>query len=446
MTVYDILDEVGSTSSRLEKEATLKREKDNAELKMAFKLAYDPTINFWIKKIPGYEIGNTPVCSLSKAYEALEKITSRQLTGNAAIEFLSGVLSNLSSKDANVLELIIKRDLDVGATASTANKVWKDLIPEYPYMRCALPKAVKLNTWDWKNGIFSQLKADGSYANLVYANGEVSIMTRSGTVYPLDNFSAIVSDVQANFTPDTATHGELLVRRNGEILPREIGNGILNSVAKGGNSFVEGDVIEYLVWDQIPLSSSVSGGVCRTRYENRYHGLLAQLKNCKAIQMIETRIVYSLGEAYDHYNELVAAGMEGSIIKTKSGIWKDTTSKDQVKLKVDCDIDLEILGFNPGNGKNANTFGSIRAASSDRLFEVNVSGFKDDERLEISENRASYMNTIMTVRINNIMKPSKEGKLHSAFLPRKIEFRTDKTEADSLERIFEQFESVIRGK
>ena len=446
--IYAILDELGSTTSGNEKKAILQKHAENKTLQAVFKMAYDPTINFWIKKIPEY----TPqpfvaLCGINHALQRLWPIMSRMVTGNAAVVTLTGILSDLNSRDAEVIEMIIGRDLKCGVTATTANKIWKNLIPEYPYMRCSLPKSVKLDTWNWKDGIFSQLKADGSYANLVYdMDYNVTIMTRSGTVYPNEKFADLVGEVQMHFIPGSATHGELLIRRDGKILPREIGNGILNSVAKGGSSMLEDDTIEFLVWDQIPLESSVANGKLDISYVNRYKLLKEQIDKCFLIQMIETRMVYSLEEAYQHYNELVADGFEGSIIKTQEGIWKDSTSKDQVKLKVDCCIDLAIVGFNAGKGKNEATFGSIQCVSCDGLFKVNVSGFSDEERLEISNNREKYMNTIMAVTINNIMKPSGNNPFYSAFLPRKTEMRTDKDVADSLEQIQDQFDSVIKGK
>ena len=445
MNLNEFFNDLALNNSRNFKIEQLKLNSSDETLKEVIRLALDPFTNFYIKKIPEYKTSGYNK-TLNESLEMLTQLSNRVYTGNAGIQFLTDILSNSREDDAKVIERIINKDLRCGVSTSTANAVWKDLIDEFPYMRCALPKAVKLNEWNWKDGIYSQLKADGSYANLIYSGGQVSIMTREGTVYPLENFQKIIDDVVANFNPETATHGELLIRRDGEILPREIGNGILNSIAKNGSSFEATDIIEFLVWDQIPLEYSVSGGKYNVAYESRFETLKNQVNNCKSISLIETKIVYSLEEAYDHYSDLVSNGFEGSIIKTKTGIWKDTTSKDQVKLKVDCDIDLKIKSFNPGNGKNANTFGSICCVSSDELFEVNVSGFKDKERQEISDNRDNYIGTIMTVRINNIMNPTKNNDKYCAFLPRAVEFRTDKTEADSLARIQEQFDSVIKGK
>ena len=62
MSILDILEELAGNSSRLAKEAILEREKFNPNLQTTFKLALDPTLNFYIKKIPEYKpqaYGNT---------------------------------------------------------------------------------------------------------------------------------------------------------------------------------------------------------------------------------------------------------------------------------------------------------------------------------------------------------------------------------------------------
>ena len=51
-------------------------------------------------------------------------------------------MERVSSENAEVIKKIIQRDLRCGVSEATANKVWKGLIPEYPYMRCLSGDAV----------------------------------------------------------------------------------------------------------------------------------------------------------------------------------------------------------------------------------------------------------------------------------------------------------------
>lgn len=450
MSVNNILMQLASDNGRKFKEELLLSHKDNDMLKRTVQLALDPTVNFYIRKIPSYT-PVTPVWSLGEAFVQLNALSNRVVTGNAAIEHLANILSHLDENDAEVVKKIIAKDLRCGVQESTANKVWKGLIPEFPYMRCALPKHAKMDKFSWKDGVFSQLKADGMFANVSrYNDGSVSLLSRSGSEFPIEQFGQLAKQVSCTFDPNTQMHGEMLVKRDGKILPREIGNGILNSVLKGG-SFKDNEVPMLLVWDQIPLNFAVPGGMCKTPYFERYNGLKQQIDGEKPtlIEMIETRIVHSMEDAHEHYAEMLAKGYEGTIIKNRTAVWKDTTSKEQVKYKLDIDVDLEIVGFTEGNGKNAELFGSITCKSAEGNLVVNVSGFKDKKqsgvmtRAEIWEQRNELIGTIITVKSNNMMPPTKSNDKWSLFLPRAVEFRSDKKQADSLAKIKEQFENAV---
>ncbi|HGP4208885.1 MULTISPECIES: hypothetical protein [Pseudomonas] len=142
--------------------------------------------------------------------------------------------------------------------------------------------------------------------------------------------------------------------------------------------------------------------------------------------------------------EQLELGLEGTIIKKPEAIWFDGTSKDQVKLKLEAPCELEVVDFLPGKGANAKTFGSLLCKSSCGQLVVGVSGFKKKKREEIHLNRDTWRGMIITVRSNQIMRPKKPGKPYSLFLPRFVEERLDKSVADDLVRIEEQFENAIR--
>ena len=323
------------------------------------------------------------------------------------------------------------------------------MIPEYPYQRCSGLKNVDIKTFNWDQGVISQKKADGMYDNVnVAANGEITILSRGGKICPQDEFQDLIVEIKRTFPKGTQSHGEMLVMRNGKELPRQIGNGLLNSIIQG-EKFPDGDRPLYVVWDQIPLSSAVTKGKCEIPYSERFTSLSNQLESVKhdnmSIQLVDSKIVHNMEEAMIHYREMVSQGFEGTILKDRNAGWKDGTSKFQVKLKVEADCDLEIIGFNPGSGKNAATFGSINVRSSDGLLEVNLTGFTDDHRLEIWNKHESMIGTIIAVKANSIMPPSGTNSKYSLFLPRFLEFRTDKTEADNLQRVKDQFDEALKS-
>ena len=474
MQPFEVVQKLTATNSRLDKERIIE-EAWNAGCYDFFdgvRLCYDGLISFGVKQIPDRPdrelIG---WCEPNAMHNDFLKLTTqlskRELSGHAARDAIQDFSACVPDYVWNKwFKRILLKDLDVGLSESTTNKVLKKIggkateymVKEFPYQRCCLPKDAKMDKFSWKTGVSSQLKSDGMFVNVNhYSDGSVDMLSRSGKPFPQEQFQNMIDDIKQSFKKDTQTHGELLVYKsisephNGVVaystkeLPREIGNGILNSVAQGG-VFEDGCYPVYVTWDQIPLSSVVSKGSYIVPYETRIVELTRQLEdaNSSSLNIVKNKVVYNIEEAIDHYKELIALGYEGTIIKEPTAIWKDGTSKFQVKLKLEADCDLEIVGFNPGNGKNALTFGSILCKTSDGLLEVNVSGFKDDQRLQIWENRDMLVGTIMTVRSNCLMKPSATNGVHSLFLPRFLEFRRDKTEADSLQKVKDQFESALK--
>lgn len=446
MSILAILDQLSQTTKGTEKLAILTNNKDNQLLQDVIVAALNPLTKYYIKKIPTYtaRAADSAVQDLSQAISELSALSSRKYTGGAAITYLTSILESVTVHDAVVIERIIDGDLKCGVNVSTVNKVWKDLIPDFPYMRCDALKSVDINKWPWDKGVYAQLKADGMYQNAnYYASGDVEFVSRNGNPMVLTHFEELVSDIKAHFEPGTQTHGELLVERDGEILPREIGNGILNSVSHGGE-FAANEKPVFLVWDHIDLAYATPKNKGTVPYRERYAKLVDALAGSKYIKVIETKITYSVDEAIDFYVEQLEKGLEGAVIKHPDGVWMDTTSKFQVKLKLVVDADLEIVEFTPGKNKNEKTFGAIRCKTRDGLLFVNISGFKDPERLRLHSIRDEVIGSIVAVKFNGILL-SKTNKPHSLFLPRFIEIRTDKNNADSFEEVQIAFDSAIES-
>lgn len=444
MTILNILNQIASDRSKTHKEAVLKANADIGTLQRVFHLAYQPTVNFFTKVIPEYQFVREEM-TLAQALDKLQsEIAGRKVTGRAASDYLAKLLGYLSPDDAEVLKRVVLRDLRVDCGASTANKIWKDCVLDVPYMRCCLPKDTKLANFPWKTGVISQLKSDGSFTNVnVFEDGTVSLMTRNGNEYPLEQFGALVAQFMMN--PDARGnqfHGELLVYEGDKLLERAEGNGILNKVAKGGALPLDHE-IRFVAWDMIPIAEARP----KNKYKVAYKVRLAKLESLGfdpegCVSVVETRIVYSIREAYEHYQEQLALGLEGTILKHPEAIWEDTTSKNQVKFKLEVVVEMRVTGFNPGKGKNAKTFGSMAVQSECGLVKTNISGMDDKTRQYISDHREEFLDGIVATKSNAMTKVRKDGT-RSLFLPVFTEKRDDKSVADTLEQIIAQFENAI---
>lgn len=410
---------------------------------------YNPEFNYYIKaaRKPA-NFGSQTLYELwPQACSLLIDLHNRDVTGNSAHEAVTNLMSWMKKEEADIFETILKRDIRCGINVSTINAAIEGLIPEYPYMRCSLPDKSNIKKFNWTAGVFSQEKADGMFVNIIRRDGgEILIQSRNGSIFPMSEFGSLVSGLEqmSGFYDGTVLHGEMLVTDvGGKPMPREEGNGMLNSVLKGGG-FPHGFYPTVYLWDIIPLVD-YNAGVYDKPYNARLFTIQKMVADCPSpsINIIETRTAFSMEEARSHYTEMAECGKEGTILKDPRSIWKDGTSKDCVKFKIEAEVDLLVTGVNEGNGKNADTFGSLVCQSSDGLVEVAVSGFTDADRVRIAGELDQWIGKrIITVRVNNLMPIPQNGGKRSLFLPRFVEERLDKTEADSLDKIEEIFRNA----
>ena len=444
--ILEILDEIGSDTKKTFKTSCLQRYKDNKTLLNVTRLALNPYINFFIKKIPDYEPTGTK--DIDWALAELEKLSSRTVTGHAAINHLSHVLSSLDSSDATVISRVIGKDLRCGMAEGLVNAVIPDFIPTYP---CLLARAYDAkNIKNIKYPAISQLKADGLRVNFHITEGAIMICGRSGR--EIDLLGALDSslfELASQFDQPVVIDGELVVvDHSGNILPRKVGNGIINKAIKGTISKEEADMVRAQVWDVITINE-FNAGRSRDNYHTRFTNLKKAIENIHTGEshtvsvlsgtnkywIIPSKEVNSLAEAEEHFVELLNQGEEGTILKNYSGIWEDSRSKDLVKMKAEKDCDLEIIGWNPGTGQFEGQVGSLICASSDRKVVVSISGFSHKLRQEITDTINELIGTILAVTYNERIASEQRTDSDSLFLPRFAEFRSDKTVANSSDEI-----------
>ena len=418
--VMSILNELASTTKRLEKEAILTREKDNQLLKRVVFLALDPFTQFYIRKIPDYKVNWTDThITLDGLLPYLDELSTRIVTGNNAINHLTWMLEHASASDAAVIERIIKKDLNCGVSDSTANKIWPGLIHQYPCMLASQYDEKLVAKMQFP--AMAQLKMDGMRFNAVVRSGKCEFRSRNGKEINL------LGHLEQEFVMmaggrNLVFDGELVVDNEGALLDRQTGNGILNKAVKGTISKEEAKRVRATLWDVIPYDRFVEG-VDKESYAVRFR-FLQSLAHPKTIRLVEHKIVANLEEAQAIFEKYLEAGQEGIILKNLNSPWEDKRAKHQIKFKGEMDCDLRVVGVQPGTGKYEGKVGALICESEDGVIKVAVgSGFVDSQREEIYP-----IGTIIAVKYNARIK-NKAGE-ESLFLPIFQEVRLDKTKAD----------------
>lgn len=439
--IYQIIQEIKAESSKNAKIAILAKHKDNELLQKALVACYSPYVQYYIRKIPAYtpESGkNFGKLPLTDAIASLERLTNRVVTGQAAIDYLIMLLENLSAEDAYILERIIKKSMDAGFSESTANKVWKNLVPTYP---CLLAKGcddktIKRMTFP----AYSQLKADGMRVNAHITKGKVHLCGRSGkTVDLLGELDADLLELASYIDHPEGNivfDGELvLVENDGSVMERKKGNGKLNKAIRGKMPADEAAAVRIRVWDVVGAKSFRAKKDSRP-YSERFEFVKNAVAKANApkVELIETIEVANLAAAEKHFAEMLKRGEEGTLLKSKDHAWEDKRSYGLLKFKAIKDADLKVVGWQEGTGKYAGMLGALICQSSDGKVEVSIgSGFSDAQRKEYTEE--ATIDKIVEVLYNErISDKSREG-VDSLFLPRFVELREDKDVANSSKEI-----------
>lgn len=468
--LHNMLTKLRATSATNEKKIILQEQLNNSQtieiVKALLYFTYSPTENFYIKPQKNkdnlfgfnFHTNDENIMQDFTFFDAL-KFLQNKVRGNNAIDFYHDFKHFINQNpkrhfENELFDLVLDKDLKAGVAANTINSVFSGLIPKMPYMRCSLLKDIH-NPERWLNKeipIFVQEKMDGMFINLnvkSYKNQKnIEILSRVGTVFPESAALQPLFDIAKELPSEHQYHGELLIwdKNNQQYLAREIGNGILNSIAKETKSKskvkFESDQHElrFVVWDSIPFNVLKEQQISDI-YTNRIEQLNQSIKNLKSeiISLVPTKICYSLEEAQKIFQTYLQEGKEGVCLKLSDMKWSNTTNKDIIKLKSEFEVDLKMIDFIEGKGKNAKTFGSIRCQSEDGQLIVDVSGFSDDMRKTIFNNKDDYIGNIITVKAASITQSKINDNKYSLFLPRFVEFRQDKNTADDLLRIEAQF-------
>ena len=438
--IYNIFEQLASDNSRLAKEAILIKNKNNALLKRVFYLALDPFTQFYIRKIPTYQTApDIHQKTLEEALDNLSVLSDRVMTGNNAINHLQFILGSVSSEDAKIIERIIAKDMRCGVSEATVNKIWPGAISTYPVMLASGYEQKLVDKISFP--AYVQLKLDGMRFNAIVKGGTVEFRSRNGKELNIPNPSFPIPFIKMaeHYKQDMVFDGELLIADfAGKPVNRQTGNGILSKSIKGTMSEIEADNVRATLWDAIPYTS-FTAGIDNEQYNTRFAKLSNAISHVNGqftqfrqyVSLVWHKEVDTIYTAQKIFEKFLAEGQEGTILKTKTGIWQDKRSKEQIKFKGELECELKVVDWEEGTGKNIGRLGALVCESSDGVIRVNVgSGYSDEQRDEYTK---KVIGKIVTVKYNARIK-DKSG-VESLFLPVFIELREDKDKAESSKSI-----------
>jgi DNA ligase-1 len=495
LELLDIIKNYNSTNNKLSclKEAFRESSSNQrATMKHFFNMVYSPFIIFGIKTIPEKLLKQKPSIFLhpiSNIQEAMNKITQVFLIdktkGNSGKEELYRILKACDKETAELVKMIIQRDLKIGITTRTINKAIPGCLPVAEYMGAVPFTGMNslnrlLAQYRDKTGqsaiiIYAQEKADGLFSfintNKFSKKGytEGSVMSRR--LKPIGvSFKEIQMEIKefSKAIPfkDITIHGEFTI----DGIDRLTANGVYKALTtietkkadgltpaqlkKYTNAFEETfgcsipeihSRIRFSIWD-ITNDQLVDNFDNGDRFEYVLYGFNKAKSNSgiefKHLKPIEYKKLTSLemDKVIEYFGSLLEQGKEGIILKIKDGYFKAGKPNYCIKFKNEFSSDYKIVGFDKGTGKYKNTLGCIIVESQDGLCTTRVPGFNDTLKDEIWNNQDKYLGKIVEVRANdyslsedNIKEDGTE--IYSLMHPRFVSFRMDKDKANTIEEI-----------
>lgn len=446
-TLVDTIKKLESTTKTSEKVELLQSLKD-ADIDIAldfFQKCLDVKYQFGCKRLPDYP-ENEP--DRPSSYHFVEIAYTRLLEDKTGISaFLDAVIHTLTRDEYMLFTRICKKDPSCGVSVALVNRVWEHAIDTGIKLCKAEPYSVKMMK-NIKYPCYVQKKEDGARC-LCFVdteNSTVKFLSSSGKEYTclieLENEiwqSQYFFSLEHN-NESFVLDGELVVLdNNNNIMPRKEGNGFLTKSIRGTITESEAERIRFVIWDYIPFSEYYCNKTPSLPYHERLRLVKLLTKYGDAFTSIDTKTANDIQEIIAEFKKRLKNGDEGIIVKNTNFIWEGKRIKEQIKLKLDLDTTLQVTGWKYGakGTKYETMLGSLECSSSDGKVCVSVgSGFSDAFRKQFIKTyqRSDSNSMFVEIRSNGLIKNANDDT-YSLFLPRFIEIRLDKTEADDFEMI-----------
>lgn len=436
--MHTIIKELEADNSRLVKESILKRElkNNNVEFFNGVRLALDNFITFGVKKVPIH--GGPDGQGLPwDAFAALTTyLYTRQLTGNEARDAIELAMSAATQDQWNYwYRRILIKDLRCGVSEKTVNKVLKgSKIDPVPVFECMLAHDGAKHEKKLSGTKLLEPKLDGVRCLTIvnYEARTVTQHTRNGKL--LENFSHITKALE-QFIDDFGRSYVI----DGEVVSNSFQE-LMKQVHR--KSDVQATDAKLAAFDILPLSEflagkSVMGQRRRSKLLKSFEHVFAKAStfagltgNCivEVVKQVEVDLDSLVGQLeFKQFNaDAIAAGYEGIMIKEPNAVYECKRTTSWLKQKPFIEVSLTVVAVEEGTGKNAGKLGALVCEGVDDgdTIIVNVgSGFSDDDRDEIWQDKDAVIGQIVEIRADAKTRSQDSEDVWSLRFPRFLRFR-----------------------
>lgn len=425
-----------SSDSRIHKEKTIEKALMAAKLgsadAQAFLFncyqAYNPFYTFNVKQIPETQgLANMPN-NWPVFWALLESLRTRSTSGHNARDEIERVSQQFDSDEWNNLaRRVLIKDLRCGISEKTLNKVLGKTEWKIPTFTCQLATDSTDRPAKMKGVKRLEVKLDGVRVLAVVSGNACTLFSRNGKEFA--NFPQIaqaILDQRKAFQYGRGTGGYFVL--DGEIVGESFQKLMKQAQRK---SDVETTGMVYHIFDILPLDAFKEGH-CNLQQHKRIEWIdsaKTQLMSTDCLRIMNGLDVdLDTAEGNDIMDrfakDAVNQGFEGIMIKDLDAPYECKRSSFWMKWKPTITVDLTIVGFEEGTGRNQGRLGAIiyEGVDNERDIRVNVgTGYSDSDRDEFWAARDRLLGVIGEVEADAVTQ-NQDGT-YSLRFPRHKRFR-----------------------
>lgn len=416
--IIDFCNRVTSTSSTTEKKRIVSEYKDDDVIKEFLKFLFDKQIVTGIstKKLTKELRDNIDCVCLTDIVDVMSYLTEHNTGTDSDVAAIQNYL-DVRGDAEGILAKIITKSLKLGIDTKLVNTAIPGLIHVHEVQQALAIQNTTIKDGEW---ICLSQKLNGNRAS--YLGGK--ILSRQGKEF--SNIKHIIQELdvlQKCFTEPMFFDGEIIRKNVDGVSDNEnfrIGTGILNSDDE------DKTILSFVIFDVLPLAEFYYGE-SKLTYKSRYNlmqaiaqGMLGCMQHVEVVPFLYAGNDHSMIEKC--LAQMDAEGKEGCML-ARDVPYYCKRHNGLLKVKTFYTMDLKVVDMQTGTGKNENTLGNLIVQYKDNLVGVG-SGFSDDQRHEIWNNKEKYLGRIVEVKYKDITKDKGTGK-ESLQFPVFVRFREE---------------------
>ena len=399
-TLQDFITESNQTNSNLDKLTVLKKYSVNGNFRDGLEYVYSPFKQYYVTSANCQKNANLrgPKENYTNIFSLLDDLNERKITGHTAISAVNGYVSE-NSEYADIIWMILDRNLKTRSTTSMINKVIPGCIPTFEVALAATYDDSTKKKLKWSDGWYVSRKLDGCRCICMLSkSGDVKFLSRAGNEF--ETLGKIREEL-GKISEDLILDGEICIMDDAG---NEDFQGIMKEI-KRKNHTIQRPM--FMVFDALTVEEFTSQTSTRT-FSARQIALSQWFAKYGASLQFVTPLEQIKVESEDDFQGhlLVAteAKWEGLMLR-KNTTYQGKRSNDILKVKQFFDAEYQVVEVDMGphrvivDGKEVEETMLKNVVVIHKGCKVQVgSGFSQEQRRYYFQNPGEIVGKTITVQ------------------------------------------------